>query len=118
MNRTFRMFSSLSGALALSVACSATMAQQAQAPTDKADAQSTAVYDTPTGKLTVHSRMPKPASYGPPPSFESLDSNGDHRISHAEASAYPPLANDFLHASGDRDQPINRHQYQRWSNGD
>ena len=113
MKRTFRMFSALTGALALSTVCAAAMAQSNM---DKADARSTAVYDTPTGKLTVHSRMPVQKDYGPPPSFESLDGNGDHRISKQEASAYPPLANDFLHASGDRDRPISKQQYQRWSN--
>ena len=91
-------------------------AQIAQATQDEAaQHESTAVYDTPTGKLIVHSHMPEPEDYGSPLTFSSLDSNGDGHISKTEASAYPPLANDFLHASGDRNRPISKRQYQRWA---
>ena len=70
--------------------------------------------DSHGGTLTVRAgmsdRMPK---FGPPPSFKSLDTNGDGRIDQAEANAYPPLANDFLFASGHH-STISRAQYEQW----
>lgn len=79
--------------------------------------QSSASYPLPDsngGTLTVNSGMPADVpSYGPPPSFESLDTNHDGRISEAEAAAYPPLDNDFLYVSGQA-KTISRAQYQKW----
>lgn len=79
--------------------------------------ETTATYPLPNshgGTLTVHAGMPADVpTYGPPPPFETLDANHDGRISEAEASAYPPLDNDFLYASHGA-QSISRAQYQAW----
>lgn len=67
------------------------------------------------GTLTVRSGMPANVqNYGPPPSFQSLDTNHDGRISEEEAAAYPPLDSDFLNASGQA-KTISRAQYQAWA---
>lgn len=66
------------------------------------------------GTLTVHSGMPENVQrYGPPPPFSQLDTNHDGRISEEEANAYPPLASDFLFASG-QGKTISKAQYQKW----
>src|SRR6185437_10156566 len=79
--------------------------------------QSSASYPLPGsngGTLTVNSGMPaNTQNYGPPPSFQSLDTNHDGRISQDEAAAYPPLDSDFLYASGQA-KTISRAQYQKW----
>lgn len=72
--------------------------------------------DSNGGTLTVNAGMPAQAqNYGPPPSFQSLDTNHDGRISESEAQAYPPLDSDFLHASN-QGKYITRAQYQKWVN--
>jgi hypothetical protein len=79
--------------------------------------QSSASYPLPDsngGTLTVNSGMAANVqNYGPPPSFQSLDTNHDGRISESEAAAYPPLDSDFLYASGQA-KTISRAQYQKW----
>lgn len=76
--------------------------------------QSSATYPIQNGTLTVNAGMPAQVrSYGPPPPFQTLDSNHDGHVSQAEASAYPPLDSDFLFASGQR-QTISRSQYEKW----
>lgn len=79
--------------------------------------QSSASYPLPDsngGTLTVNSGMSANVrNYGPPPSFKSLDTNHDGRISQSEAAAYPPLDSDFLYASGQA-KTISRAQYQKW----
>lgn len=70
--------------------------------------------DSHGGTLTVNSGMPAQVqNYGPPPSFQQLDTNHDGRISEDEAAAYPPLDSDFLYASGQA-KTISRAQYQKW----
>ncbi|WHZ18784.1 MAG: hypothetical protein OJF55_000933 [Rhodanobacteraceae bacterium] len=70
--------------------------------------------DSHGGTLTVNAGMPAHVqSYGPPPSFQSLDTNHDGRISESEAQAYPPLDSDFLYASGGGNS-ISRAQYEKW----
>lgn len=70
--------------------------------------------DSNGGTLTVNAGMPaNTQNYGPPPSFQSLDTNHDGRISEAEARAYPPLDSDFLYASGQA-KTISKAQYQKW----
>lgn len=80
--------------------------------------QSSAQYPLPGsngGTLTVNSGMPAYVqNYGPPPSFKSLDTNHDGRISQDEAAAYPPLDSDFLYASGQA-KTISRAQYEKWA---
>jgi len=79
--------------------------------------ESSAQYPLPDsngGTLTVNAGMPANVqSYGPPPSFETLDTNHDGRISESEAQGYPPLDSDFLYASG-QGKSISHAQYQRW----
>lgn len=76
--------------------------------------QSSASYPTQNGTLTVNAGMPDQVkSYGPPPSFKSLDTNHDGHISAAEAQAYPPLDSDFLYASA-QGKSISHSQYERW----
>lgn len=66
--------------------------------------------------VTVVSYMPRSViDYGPPPSFESLDTNGDGRITEDESRAFLPLTNDFLNASKGRSS-ITSAQYQTWVN--
>ncbi|HET9819943.1 MAG TPA: hypothetical protein VFP92_12345 [Rhodanobacteraceae bacterium] len=76
--------------------------------------QSSATYPIQNGTLTVNAGMPKNVkSYGPPPAFTSLDTNGDGRINQAEAQAYPPLDSDFLYASGGGNA-ISHTRYETW----
>lgn len=76
--------------------------------------KSTATYPIQNGTLTVNAGMPENVkSYGPPPAFASLDTNGDGRISQAEARAYPPLDSDFLYASGGGNT-VSRARYENW----
>lgn len=70
--------------------------------------------DSNGGSVTVRAGMPgQVQQYGPPPAFKSLDTNGDGRIDHAEARAYPPLDSDFLFASHEG-STISRAQYEHW----
>lgn len=76
--------------------------------------KSSATYPGQNGTLTVNAGMPgQVQSYGPPPSFKSLDTNHDGRISQSEAQAYPPLDSDFLFASS-QGKTISRAQYSKW----
>jgi hypothetical protein len=74
-----------------------------------------ATYPTSQGELTVNSGQPQPRDYGPAPSFAQLDRNGAGYIGSDQADAYPPLANDFIHADGNRDGRISRAEYERWA---
>ncbi len=76
----------------------------------------TTTFKTPEGELTVNSGQPSPRDYGPPPPFAQLAASGDGYISRDEAAAYPPLANDFIHADANRDGRISKSEYQRWAN--
>jgi len=76
---------------------------------------STAQYQTPQGELTVHSGQPQPQDYGPPPPFAQLDANKRGFLTSTEADAYPPLANDFIHADANRDGKVSRAEYERWA---
>ena len=76
---------------------------------------STATYDTPQGPLTVHSAQPAPRNEGPPPAFAALDRRGAGFLTSADADAYPPLANDFIHADANRDGRISKAEYERWA---
>ncbi len=76
---------------------------------------SSARYQTPQGELIVHSGPAAAHDYGAPPPFAQLDTRGSGELSGAEANAYPPLANDFIHADSNRDGRISRAEYERWA---
>ena len=74
--------------------------------------QDSAQYNSPQGQVTVNSSMPAIKDAGPPPDFATL-ANGKAYVTEDDASAYPPLANDFLHASGGA-QHLSKAAYARW----
>jgi len=76
---------------------------------------SSAQYQTPQGELIVHSGQPQARDYGPPPTFAQLDTRGAGFLTAEEANAYPPLANDFIHADTNRDGRVSRSEYERWA---
>lgn len=101
--------------LPLLLAATAALAQPgatASAPVE--DAQTTR-FQTPQGELIVHTGQPAPRDYGPPPAFAQLGHRGSGFLSAADADAYPPLANDFIHADANRDGRISRAEYERWA---
>lgn len=66
------------------------------------------------GQVVVRS-VPAPApTIGPAPSFEQL-SGGKKSISEEQAVAYPPLANDFIHADTNRNGSISKTEYANWT---
>jgi len=87
------------------------MPQPQAAPTPPAGPDSTK-FDSAQGQVTVNSSMPAVKDAGPPPDFATL-ANGKAYITEDDAVAYPPLANDFLHASGGS-QHLNKSAYARW----
>lgn len=97
----------LTGVAAAALCAFAVQAQQVANP-------SSATYSTPDGPLTVHSGQPGPRQYAPPPPFEQL-AGGKSYITPADAEAYDLLANDFIHADGNRDGRISRAEYEHWT---
>jgi hypothetical protein len=79
------------------------------------DTRST-TYQTTQGELTVTSGQPAPRDFGPAPAFAQLAGGASH-IREDGAAAYPPLANDFIHADGNRDGRISQSEYARWIAG-
>ncbi|MCK9538644.1 hypothetical protein [Dokdonella sp.] len=73
----------------------------------------TTVIPRANGELIVHWGQPAPRNFGPPPTFAQL-AQGQPYISVAAAAAYPPLANDFIHADSNRDGRISPREYARW----
>ena len=63
-------------------------------------------------QVSVTSSMPATKDAGPPPDFATL-ANGKAYITEDDAAAYPPLANDFLHASGGN-KHLSKAAYARW----
>lgn len=81
--------------------------------------KSTATYPMQNGNgtLTVNAGMPEHVqNFGPPPSFKSLDTNHDGRISEEEAKAYPPLDSDFLFVSREG-KYVTKSEYEKWMKG-
>lgn len=74
--------------------------------------QDTAHFNSAQGQVTVNSSMPAVKNAGPPPDFATL-AGGKAYVTEDDASAYPPLANDFLHASGGV-QHLSKAAYARW----
>ncbi|WP_243041469.1 hypothetical protein [Dyella sedimenti] len=77
-------------------------------------AQHSAQFNTAQGQVTINSVVP-PAASGPAPSFEQL-SGGKRYITEEQASAYPPLANDFSYVDKGHTGHISKEQYERWAN--
>jgi hypothetical protein len=96
----------LAGIAAVALCSFGAHAQQAS---DRATTQ----YQTPDGKLTVHSGQPGPRQYATPPAFAQL-SGGKAYITAADAEGYDLLANDFIYADGNRDGRISKAEYDRW----
>jgi hypothetical protein len=94
----------------------AAMAQDTSSGTDTSSgmqAGNSAVYQTAKGQVTVRSVNAPAMQAGPAPSFEQL-SGGKKSITPDQAAAYPPLANDFLHADSNRDGHVSKSEYSRW----
>ena len=62
----------------------------------------------------MRSTLPTPAPASAPPPFEQLAGGGKF-ISADQASAYPPLVNDFDYADSNRDHRVSAAEYARWS---
>jgi hypothetical protein len=72
-----------------------------------------ATYQTPQGELTVRSAPAPAPTIGPAPPFEQLAAGGKG-ITEAQAEAYPPLANDFIHADHNRNGTVSAAEYREW----
>jgi hypothetical protein len=94
--------------MSLLVSCTAAFAQSGS------DARST-TFQTSRGELVVHTGQPEPRSFGPTPAFAQLDRRGAGYVTSDEADAYPPLANDFIHADANRDGRVSKAEYERWA---
>lgn len=73
-----------------------------------------ATYQSPQGQVVVQSSPAPAPTIGPAPPFEQL-SGGGKSISSEQAVAYPPLANDFIHADTNRDGRISKTEYTNWT---
>lgn len=74
--------------------------------------QSSAPPQAPPPEVTVRSVPPVAPQIATPPPFDQL-SGGGKWITEDQAAAYPPLANDFLHASHNGKR-ISKAQYDAW----
>jgi hypothetical protein len=92
----------------------AAFAQQSMPPPTGTDSTSTTstTFNSAKGQVTVNSSMAQTPSTASPPSFEQL-ANGKKVISKDDATAYPPLANDFEYAAHGGNS-ITRAQYENW----
>lgn len=72
-----------------------------------------ASFQTAEGQVTVNSRPAAAPQVGPAPSFSQLANNAKS-ITEDQAGAYPPLANDFLHADRNRDGRVSKAEYDHW----
>lgn len=75
---------------------------------------STTTLQTTQGQVTIRSMMPGADGTPPRPDFAALDTDHDGSISPDEASAYPPLANEFELADGNRNGKVSKAEYERW----
>ena len=70
----------------------------------------------PGATLTIAGDRIRSVDFGPPPAFAQLAGGASH-IREDGAAAYPPLANDFIHADANRDGRVSAAEYARWSAG-
>ena len=94
--------------VALAFPCCAAFAQEPQ------DSHTT-TYPTAQGPLVVHWGQPEARQYGPAPAFAQLDQRGAGYLTSDEADAYPPLANDFIHADSNRNGTVSKTEYANWT---
>jgi hypothetical protein len=83
-------------------------------PAPAAGAAGQASYQTPQGEVVVRSVAAPAPTIGPAPAFEQL-SGGGKSITADQAVAYPPLANDFIHADSNRNGTVSKTEYTNWT---
>lgn len=111
--RTYMLSSLAAASLLMAGAALAQQEMPASAPTP-VPAGNSASYQTAKGEVTVNSAPAPAPMVGPAPSFEQL-SGGGKSISEDQAAAYPPLANDFIHADSNKNHSISKAEYERWT---
>lgn len=83
-------------------------------PPPASPATDSASYSTAQGELTVRSAPAPAPTIGPAPDFAQL-SGGGRAITEDQASAYPALANDFIHADSNRNGSVSKSEYTHWT---
>ncbi|MEO9079161.1 MAG: hypothetical protein ABI268_07585 [Rhodanobacter sp.] len=113
---TFRNPSLAALAVASMLLTGAAIAQDTPAATTDhaAMGSASATYQTPQGTLVVNSVSAAAPVIAPAPDFKQLSGNSKW-ITPEQASAYPPLANDFIHADSNKDHKISQSEYMRWT---
>jgi hypothetical protein len=91
----------------------ACLAQDNPAPAASTAATGTATFNTPQGEVVVNSAPAPAPTIAPPPTFQQLAAGGKG-ITEEQASAYAPLANDFLNADNNKNGKISEAEYARW----
>jgi hypothetical protein len=71
------------------------------------------VLETAQGQVTIKSVPGALPASGPAPSFSQL-ANGGKFITEEQAAAYPPLANDYVHADANRNGKVTKAEYEHW----
>ena len=94
------------------------LAQDAPAPAASSamsgSSTDSATYQTPQGQVVINSVAAPAPTIAPAPDFKQL-SNGGNSITAEQATAYPPLANDFINADTNKDGKISKSEYERWA---
>ncbi len=90
--------------------------EDTQSDDDQKVIGSTTFTSSKGAKVTINSQTQAPPEAGPPPAFSKLAGASGHSITRAEASAYPPLANDFEYADSNKNGRISKAEYTRWKN--
>jgi hypothetical protein len=90
-----------------------TMPASVPTPPTPPDGQA-AAYPSAQGQVVVQSSPAPAPTIGPAPTFEQL-SGGGKSISPEQASAYLPLANDFINADSNRNGSISKTEYNNWT---
>lgn len=103
----------LAGGLLFTGASLAQDNNPAPAASTAATATDTATFNTPQGQVVVNSAPAPAPTIAPAPSFQQLAAGGKG-ITEEQASAYPPLANDFLNADSNKNGKVSETEYARW----
>ncbi|GLQ51058.1 hypothetical protein ACFFJT_07615 [Dyella flava] len=110
--RTPLFASLISASLLVTGAAFAQQSMPSPTGTESTSTTTSTTFNSAKGQVTINSTMGQTPSTASPPSFEQL-SGGQKVISKDEASAYPPLANDFEYAANGGNS-ISKAQYERW----